>query len=70
MRTEVDSRPAPEHEELVIPGACASCEGPLAVRVTPGTTRGYCRACGWISRPLVWHVDGQVAVAYPPVASA
>ena len=61
---------APDFREFVVAGGCAVCEGPMTVRATPGTMRGVCARCGWISHPLVWHGNGQVTVAYPPLASA
>lgn len=61
---------APDFREFVVAGGCAVCEGPMTIRATPGTTRGWCARCGWISRPLVWHGNGQVTVVYPPLASA
>ena len=72
MRTGSDTTTVPggEVHEFVVSGACAVCDGPMAVRATPGTMRGFCRHCGWISRPIVWQQDGKVAVAYPPLASA
>ncbi len=72
MRTGRDTTPTPpaDFQEFVVSGGCAVCEGAVTVRATPGTMRGVCGQCGWISRPIVWQQDGRVAVAYPPLASA
>lgn len=73
MRTPAETSSAPETAEFrdfVVAGACAVCDGPVTVRATPGSLRGYCRPCGWISRPLVWQQDGRALVAYPPLAAA
>ena len=72
MRIQGNTAPAEatEFRDFVVAGACAVCEGPVTVRSTPGTMRGWCVRCSWISRPLVWHGNGQVTVAYPPQASA
>jgi hypothetical protein len=42
----------------------------MTVRAAPGSVRGYCGRCGWISRPLVWQQGDRAVVAYPPLASA
>jgi hypothetical protein len=72
MRPDRDSSLAATEEvrDFVVSGGCAVCEGPMAVRATAGTVRGYCARCAWISRPLVWEANGRVAVGYPPLASA
>jgi hypothetical protein len=71
MRSDRESTPAvADIHEFVVAGGCAVCEGPLSVRATPGTMRGYCARCSWISRPIVWQGNGQVSIAYPPLASA
>ena len=72
MRAPAETIPtdAADFREFVVAGGCAVCEGPMTVRATPGTMRGWCARCGWISRPLVWEGNGKVAVAYPPLASA
>jgi hypothetical protein len=31
--------------ELELSDACLACDGPIAVRITPGGARGVCRAC-------------------------
>ncbi len=61
---------APEYRDFVVAGGCAVCEGPMTVRATPGTMRGWCARCGWISRPVLLQGSGGVAVAYPPRAAA
>ncbi len=68
--TEVTTTPTGEFHDFVVTGGCVVCQGPMTVRTTPGTMRGYCARCGWLSRPLVWQQDGKVAVVYPPLASA
>jgi hypothetical protein len=71
MRPDRETIPAaPDFREFVIAGGCAVCEGPIAVRATPGVMRGFCARCSWISHPLIWQGNGQVAVAYPPQGSA
>lgn len=71
VRSNRESSPAvADFHEFVVARGCPVCEGPLSVRATPGTMRGYCARCSWISRPLVWQGNGQVAIAYPPLASA
>ena len=71
MHPDRETTPAlDESREFTVSGGCAVCEGPVSVRVTPGTMRGYCARCGWISRPFVWEANGRVTVAYPPQASA
>ncbi len=62
--------PAPEFHEFVVAGGCAVCEGPMTVRITPGTMRGWCARCGWISKPLLLQGEKGLAVAYPPRAAA
>ena len=59
-----------EFRDFVVQGGCAVCEGPMTVRATPGTMRGWCARCGWISRPVLWQGNGQIAVGYPPRAAA
>jgi hypothetical protein len=61
---------ATETRDFVVQGGCAVCEGPMTVRATPGTLRGWCATCGWISRPVIWHGNGQIAVVHPPRAAA
>jgi hypothetical protein len=73
MRTPAETTPSPdaaEFRDFVVAGGCAVCEGPMTVRAAPGSVRGYCGRCGWISRPLVWQQDGRALVAYPPLAAA
>ena len=73
MRTDAGTAPAEatDFRDFVVAGGCVVCEGPVTVRATPGTMRGWCAQCGWISRPLVLHGNGhQVTVVYPPLASA
>ena len=70
MRAEADTTPTPEHRDFVVQGGCAVCEGPMTVRASPGSMRGVCNHCGWISRPMVWQDGSRVAVVYPPLASA
>ena len=72
MRSKANPVAAPEFHDFVVHGGCAVCEGPMTVRATPGTMRGWCAHCGWISRPVVMQGsgNGQVAVAYPPRAAA
>lgn len=67
---ETTTTDTPDFREFVVAGGCAVCEGPMTVRTTSGAMRGWCARCNWISRPLVWHGNGQVTVAYPPLASA
>jgi hypothetical protein len=61
---------AREFTDFVVQGGCAVCEGPMTVRATPGTLRGWCARCGWISRPVILQGNGQVAVVNPPRAAA
>jgi len=71
MRSDRETTATPDEvRDFVVAGGCAVCEGPMSVRATPGTMRGYCARCGWISHPLVWRANGQVTVAYPPLAAA
>jgi hypothetical protein len=70
VRAEEQESQESEVREFVVEGGCASCEGPMTVRATPGTMRGYCARCGWISRPVVWSGNGRVGIAYPPRAAA
>ena len=71
MHPDRETTPAlDESREFTVSGGCAVCEGPMTVRATPGSMRGYCGRCGWISRPLVWQQDGRALVAYPPLAAA
>ena len=72
MRSKPNPVEAPEFHDFVVHGGCAVCEGPMTVRSTPGTMRGWCAKCGWISKPVVMQGsgNGQVAVAYPPRAAA
>jgi len=69
-QTENASELATETAEFTIEGGCVVCHGPMAVRVTPGSTRGYCARCGWISRPIVWQSETGIAVLNPPLARA
>jgi L-2-hydroxyglutarate oxidase LhgO len=62
--------PGDGFRDFVVAGGCAVCEGPMTVRAAPGSVRGYCGRCGWISRPLVWQQGDRAVVAYPPLASA
>jgi hypothetical protein len=62
--------PADEVREFTLSGGCVVCGGSIDVRVTPGSIRGYCAPCGWISRPLLWQSDGRVSIVHPPLASA
>ncbi|MEI7704720.1 MAG: hypothetical protein WCK73_08985 [Deltaproteobacteria bacterium] len=59
-----------DFRDFVVFGGCAVCDGPMTVRATPGTMRGWCARCGWISRPVLMHGNGRVAVSYPPRAAA
>jgi len=70
MNPKVDHAEAPEFHDFVVAGGCAVCEGPMTVRATPGTMRGWCPRCGWISRPVLMHGNRGVALAYPPRAAA
>jgi hypothetical protein len=60
----------PDVREFTLNGGCVVCGGSIDVRVTPGSIRGYCAPCGWISRPLLWQSNGQVSIVHPPLASA
>jgi hypothetical protein len=61
---------APEFRDFVVAGGCAVCEGEMTVRITPGTMRGWCAKCGWISKPVLLQGERGMAVAYPPRAAA
>ncbi len=72
MNPKVHDTPAetPDFREFVVAGGCAVCEGQMTVRITPGTMRGWCARCGWISKPVLLQANGGVTVAYPPRAAA
>jgi hypothetical protein len=59
-----------ETRDFTLEGGCIVCEGPLAVRVSPGACRGCCAACGWISRPILWETGTGMSILHPPLALA
>jgi len=56
--------------EFTLAGGCVVCGGVLAVRMLPGSIRGYCGRCSWISKPLIWQTGNAVSIAHPPLGLA
>jgi len=54
-----------EGGDFTLTEACVLCGGDLAVRLTAGSARTYCRSCRWISRPHVSRSEDGVHVFHP-----
>ncbi len=70
MRQPESRTEGAEEMDFTLAEGCVVCGGEMAVRMRPGSTRGYCGACGWISKPLLWRSGGKVSVLHPPLAEA
>jgi hypothetical protein len=64
MKRTQPTRPA-EARDFTFEEACILCGGDLEVRLTPGGARTYCRACRWISRPVVARGQDGMRVVHP-----
>lgn len=56
--------------EFTLSGGCIVCGGVVSVRMSPGSIRGYCAHCNWISKPLIWQSGNEVSVVHPPLGLA
>jgi hypothetical protein len=56
--------------DIEIPGGCALCAGPLAMRVSRRGAVSVCVACRWVARPQVEFGPTGLQVAFNPSALA
>lgn len=49
---------------------CPTCSGPVAVRVSPGGTWGYCAECHRLSRPSVVVEGDKLRLQHRPAGAA
>lgn len=64
MRQELPTD-ASESKDFSLEGGCILCGGDLAVRVSPGRARTFCKSCRWISRPHMAREEDGVHVVHP-----
>ena len=59
-----------ETREVRFPGGCIVCGADLEVRIGDGWAASYCRACRWVSRPLLCVRGAEIRLLHPPGANA
>jgi hypothetical protein len=50
--------------DLVLPGGCALCGGPVSVRVSPDQAYSVCIPCRWLTRAAVSFRPGGIEVVF------
>ncbi len=58
------------YKEVTLPDSCASCDGPLVIRVSAHSAVSWCPACCAIARPSFEVIDGRIRLEQHLVAEA
>jgi hypothetical protein len=56
--------------DVELPAACVTCDGPIVVRLAPGSAVGVCRACRRIAEMTLERSPEGVRLAQPPAGLA
>lgn len=57
-------------QEVTLPDSCATCDGPLTIRVSSRSAVSWCPTCCTIARPSFEVIDGRIRLEQHVVAEA